>query len=133
MKKLTSFREYQREMEVVLHDQSTSVDEPMHEKGRRSIRHIIKHIAAEHRKAEEDADMHAANITMQQNQHCDMSRRVDDKYDDSVHAPTRKSGDAGEENNSTNRHILTQKERCMYCFGNPSRPNHLVVAVGNLT
>lgn len=94
MKKLTSFREYQREMEVVLQDQSTSVDEPMHEKGRRSIRHIIKHIAAEHGKAEEDADMHAANIIMQ-NQHCGMSRRVEDKYDDSVHAPTRKSGDSG--------------------------------------
>ncbi|KAM3240349.1 hypothetical protein ACQJBY_053809 [Aegilops geniculata] len=30
-------------------------------------------------------------------------------------------------------HILTQKERCLYCFENPSRPKHLVVALGNLT
>nr|ACN36823.1 unknown [Zea mays] len=29
--------------------------------------------------------------------------------------------------------MLTQKERCMYCFENPSRPKHLVVAIGNFS
>jgi len=55
-------------------------------------------------KGEEDDDMHAANIIMQ-NKHYDMSRLVDDEYDDLGDAPTRKSGDAGGENKSTNRHL----------------------------
>ncbi|XP_037461947.1 CWF19-like protein 2 [Triticum dicoccoides] len=119
-----------RETEAVLQDQGTSVDEPRHEKGRSSIRHTIKHaIAAESRKGEENADLHATNIIIQ-NKHYDMSRCVEDEYEDLGDAPRSKSRDARVEKKSTHRHILTQKERCLYCFENPSR---LVVAVGNFT
>jgi hypothetical protein len=68
-----------------------------------------------------------------QNKHYNVSRCVEDEYDDLGDAPRRKSKDTGEEEKSTHRHILTQKERCLYCFENPSRPKHLVVAVGNFT
>lgn len=29
--------------------------------------------------------------------------------------------------------IVTQQERCLFCFKNPNRPKHLVVAIGNFT
>ncbi|KAM0929674.1 hypothetical protein ACQ4PT_001683 [Festuca glaucescens] len=70
--------------------------------------HTIKPIAAESRKGEED----------------------EYDFDD---APRRKSEGAQEEKRSTHGHILTQKDRCLYCFENPSRPKHLVVAIGNFT
>lgn len=75
--------------------------------------------------------MYATNIIMQ-NTHYEMSGPMEDEYDDLGDAPTRKSGDAGGENKSTNRH-LTKKECFLYCFENPSRPKHMVVVVGNLT
>ncbi|XP_051178445.1 uncharacterized protein [Lolium perenne] len=96
-----------REMEALLEDEDTSVDEPRHEKGRSSVRHTIKPIAAESRKGEDEYD-----------------------FDD---APRRKSEGTQEEKRSTHGHILTQKDRCLYCFENPSRPKHLVVAIGNFT
>ncbi|KAM0884392.1 hypothetical protein ACQ4PT_030996 [Festuca glaucescens] len=97
-----------REMGALLEDEDTSVDEPRHEKGRSSVRHTIKPIVAESRKGEED----------------------EYDFDD---APRRKSEGAQEEKRSTHGHILTQKDRCSYCFENPSRPKHLVVSIGNFT
>jgi hypothetical protein len=58
------------------------------------------------------------------------------KYD-SGGAPSkkgkRKNKEAYEEKRSSHVHILTQKKQCLYCFENPSRPKHLVVAIGNFT
>jgi hypothetical protein len=92
---------------------------------------MIKPIAAERRKGEGNDDLRAANEIIH-NKHYNVSRSVEDEYDFGD-APTRKSKCAHEEKRSTHGHILTQKERCLYCFENPSRPNHLVVAIGNFT
>lgn len=97
-----------RKRGALLEDEDTSVDKPLHEKGRSSVRHTIKPIVAESRKGEED----------------------EYDFDD---APRRKSEGAQEEKRSTHGHILTQKDRCSYCFENPSRPKHLVVSIGNFT
>ncbi|KQK13288.1 hypothetical protein BRADI_1g09173v3 [Brachypodium distachyon] len=117
-------------MESVLDDQDTSVDDPRHEKGRRSIRHT-KPVAADRRKGEKDADLHAADLIVR-SKHYNMSRSVEDEYN-LGDAPRRKSKEAHEEKSTTHTHILTQKDRCLYCLENPSRPKHLVVAIGNFT
>ncbi|KAF9626195.1 hypothetical protein IFM89_031322 [Coptis chinensis] len=38
-----------------------------------------------------------------------------------------------ENKSNTNKHILTQQMRCQFCFENPTRPRHLVVAISNCT
>nr|BAK00912.1 predicted protein [Hordeum vulgare subsp. vulgare] len=123
-----------REMETVLENQSASVEEPRHVKENSSTRHTIKPSAADRRKREEDADLHLANKIMHNKQY-NMSKSVEDEYEYGD-APTKKgkrTREAQQDNRSTRRPILTQKERCLYCFENPSRPKHLVIAIGNFT
>lgn len=122
-----------REMEAVLENEDTAVEEPRHEV-RSSTRNTIKPSAADRRKREEDADRHLANKIMHNKQY-NMSKSIEDEYDFGD-APSKKgkrrNKDAHEERRSTHW-LTTQKERCMYCFENPSRPKHLVVAIGNFT
>lgn len=124
-----------REMEAVLENQDAAVEESRHEKERIPIRHTIKPSAADRKKREEDADLHLANKIMHNKQY-NMSKSVEDEYDFGD-APSkkgkRKNKELHEDKRSTQRHFLTQKERCLYCFENPSRPKHLVVAIGNFT
>ncbi|TKV91439.1 hypothetical protein SEVIR_9G096700v4 [Setaria viridis] len=124
-----------REMEALLENQDTVPDEPCHGKGRSSIRDTLKPSAADRRRREENADLHLANKIMHNKQYS-MSKSIEDEYDFGD-APSkkgkRKNKEAHEERRSTNRQMLTQKERCLYCFENPSRPKHLVVAIGNFT
>jgi hypothetical protein len=95
----------------------------------------LKPTAADHRRREDDADLHLANKIMHNKQY-NMSKSIEDEYDFGD-APTkkdkRKNKEARDERKSTDRRMLTQKERCMYCFENPSRPKHLVVAIGNFS
>jgi len=125
----------QREMEALLENQDTVTEERSHGKGRSSIRDTLKPSAADCRRREENADLHLANKIMHNKQYS-MSKSIEDEYDFGD-APSkkdkRKNKGAHEERRSTNRHMLTQKERCLYCFENPSRPKHLVVAIGNFT
>uniref|UniRef100_A0ACD6A902 Uncharacterized protein n=1 Tax=Avena sativa TaxID=4498 RepID=A0ACD6A902_AVESA len=124
-----------REMETLLENQGASVEEPRHERERSSLRHTIKPSAADRRKKEEDGDLHLANKIMHNKQYS-MIKTIEDEYDYGD-APSkkgkRKNKEAHEEKRSSRGHILTQKERCLYCFENPSRPKHLVVAIGNFT
>ncbi|KAG0547670.1 hypothetical protein BDA96_01G100400 [Sorghum bicolor] len=124
-----------REMEVLLENQDTAHEKPGHGKERSSISHTLKPSAADRRRREEDADLHLANKIMHNKQY-NMSKSIEDEYDFGD-APTKKdkrrNKDAHDERRSTNRHMLTQKERCLYCFENPSRPKHLVVAIGNFS
>ncbi|GJM93479.1 hypothetical protein PR202_ga10039 [Eleusine coracana subsp. coracana] len=125
----------QREMEALLESQDTAVEEPRHERERSSIRNTIKPSAADRRKREEDADLHLANKIMHNKQY-NMSKSIEDEYDFGD-APSkkdkRKNKEGHQDKRGTNRPMLTQKERCLYCFENPSRPKHLVVAIGNFT
>lgn len=124
-----------REMEALLENQDTAHEKPGHGKERSSIRPTLKPTAADHRRREDDADLHLANKIMHNKQY-NMSKSIEDEYDFGD-APTkkdkRKNKEARDERKSTDRRMLTQKERCMYCFENPSRPKHLVVAIGNFS
>ncbi|CAL5395320.1 unnamed protein product [Camellia sinensis] len=89
------------------------------------------------RKKEDDADMHLAQ-KIAQNKQYSISGRADDEYDfdDGRRRKTRKKG--AKDNKLTEKtnfpqRILTQQERCQFCFENPSRPRHLVVAIANFT
>ena len=73
-----------------------------------------------------------------QNKQYSISGRADDEYDfdDGPRRKTRKKG--AKDNKLTEKtnfpqRILTQQERCQFCFENPSRPRHLVVAIANFT
>ncbi|XP_006650562.1 CWF19-like protein 2 [Oryza brachyantha] len=120
-----------REMEAVLENEDTAVQEPRHEV-RSSTRHTIKPSAADRRKREEDADQHLANKIMHNKQY-NMSKSIEDEYDfgDAPSKKGKRKNKEAHEERSTHRHLTTQKERCLYCFENPSRPKHLVVAIGN--
>ena len=100
-----------------------------------NFRHTIKPSAADRRKKEEDGDLHLANKIMHNKQY-NMIKTIEDEYDYGD-APSkkgkRKNKEAHEEKRSSRGHILTQKERCLYCFENSSRPKHLAVAIGNFT
>lgn len=87
---------------------------------------------------EDDADMHLAQRIAQSRQYS-ISGRADEEYDfdDGPRRKTRKkAGGADQKSTETNsfaRRILTQQERCQFCFENPSRPRHLVVSIANFT
>ncbi|KAF8660676.1 hypothetical protein HU200_057502 [Digitaria exilis] len=123
------------EMQALLENQDTVPEEPSHGKEKSSIRHTLKPSAADRRRREENADLHMANKIMHNKQYS-MSKSIEDEYDFGD-APSkkdkRKNKEAQEERRSSNRQMLTQKERCLFCFENPSRPKHLVIAIGNFT
>lgn len=73
-----------------------------------------------------------------QNKQFSVSGQADDEYD-YEDGPSRKPRKKGGESNrvSGNNHlakrILTQQERCLFCFENPNRPKYLVVGIANFT
>ena len=90
------------------------------------------------RNDDDDTDKHLARRILQNKQYS-VSGRADDEYD-YEDGPSRKSQKKGRGNdqrasgnNNLARRILTQQERCLFCFENPNRPKHLVVAIANFT
>ncbi len=90
------------------------------------------------RKKEDDADKHLAQKIIQNKQYS-LSGRADDEYD-FEDGPGRKSRRKGVGNDPKSKEksvlakrILTQQERCLFCFENPNRPKHLVVSIANFT
>ncbi|PKU65430.1 CWF19-like protein 2 [Dendrobium catenatum] len=106
------------------------------EAGGKSSRFIEKHLSGERKKHENDGDKHLAQKIVQ-NRRYSMSGNADDEYDFYEGAPSRKHSkkkdDAHEDKNILPKQMLTQKERCQFCFENQSRPKHLVVSIGNFT
>ncbi|KAA8527717.1 hypothetical protein F0562_035414 [Nyssa sinensis] len=96
-----------------------------------SSRYIMHDASVHQKKKEDNADMHLAQKIVQ-NQQYSISGRADDEYDydDGPRRKTRKTVGANDHKPSrmTNftRRILTQQERCQFCFENPTRPKHLV-------
>lgn len=94
-------------------------------------------VSARQKRKEDDGDLHLAQ-TIMQNQRFSASNQADEEYDydEGPKKKTRKrvGGDShkSEITNSANR-ILTQQERCQFCFENPARPKHLVIAIANST
>ncbi|XP_031494432.1 uncharacterized protein LOC116260324 [Nymphaea colorata] len=91
------------------------------------------------KKAEENVDMHLAKKIMQNKQY-KSSEAADNEYeyDDVSATKPKKNRKAMHGNNiikheNLQRRILTQQERCQFCFENPSRPRHLAISIGNLS
>ncbi|XP_023748903.1 uncharacterized protein LOC111897182 [Lactuca sativa] len=100
-------------------------------------RYMMHGIKARKEKKEEDADMHVARSIMQNKQYIGISGQADDEYeyDDGVGPKRKKKGKTVNvaQNTRFEKRILTQQERCNFCFENPKRPRHLVIAIANFT
>lgn len=98
-------------------------------------RFVRRQTSYERKRREDDADLHLAKKIMRSRQYS-LSGRVDDEYDFDD-APSRKRNrnreKTPEEKSSIPGRLLTQQERCQFCFENPSRPKHLIVSIGNFT
>lgn len=98
-------------------------------------RYIMHGSSVRQKKNEEDADMHLATKIMQ-NKKFSISGQADDEYDYDE-GPRKKSGNKGGNDHrsavKTNfaQRIVTQQERCQFCFENPTRPRHLVISIAN--
>lgn len=100
-------------------------------------RYIMHGIKTREKRKEEDADMHVARLIVQ-NKKYSISGQADDEYDYDE-GPKRKKRGKGDDvpksmgNTRFEKRILTQQERCNFCFENPKRPRHLVIAIANFT
>lgn len=87
---------------------------------------------------DDDADKNLARKIMQNKQYS-VSGQADDEYDyeDGPSRMSRKKGGGqghrDAEKDIRPKRILTQQERCQFCFENPNRPKHLVVSIANFT
>ncbi|XP_031382429.1 CWF19-like protein 2 [Punica granatum] len=100
-------------------------------------RHMSREFSSRRNK-DDDADMHLARTIMQNKQYS-ISGQAEDEYGYEV-APKKKSRHKGTESNSKanqrsapQNRLVTQQERCLFCFENPNRPKHLVVSIANFT
>lgn len=87
---------------------------------------------------EDDSDRHLAQ-TIMTNKKYSISTQADDEYDFDG-APPKKGKKKGadcmnksHDKQQVTRRIVTQQERCPFCFENPNRPKHLVVAIANFS
>nr|GMD12570.1 CWF19-like protein 2 [Ipomoea batatas] len=100
--------------------------------------YIMHELSSRQKNREDDADLHLAH-KIARHQKYNVSSQADDEYDydNSPKRKTRKKGEgnSGKSANVANfaNRILTQQERCQFCFENPTRPKHLVVAIANFT
>ncbi|AEE33374.1 CwfJ-like family protein [Arabidopsis thaliana] len=107
-----------------------------HHSIRTAVRYPVKDMSGR-RKNEDDTDMHLAKSIMQNKQYKTSNQAADDEYEygDAPSKKSRKresSSNIPEKDNRVKR-IMTQQERCLFCFENPKRPKHLVVSIANFT
>ncbi|XP_048333604.2 uncharacterized protein LOC107422825 isoform X2 [Ziziphus jujuba] len=103
-----------------------------------SSRYVMQDKSVRQKRNEDDGDMHLAQKIMENTRYNTYSQ-ADDEYDYDG-GPARKSRKkrGGDENrvaekNTFGNRLLTQQERCLFCFENPKRPAHLVVAIANFS
>ncbi|XP_042486715.1 CWF19-like protein 2 [Macadamia integrifolia] len=103
-----------------------------------SRRVFLRDVSLQKKKKEEDADAHLAQKIMQ-NKKFSVSGQADDEYDFDDGPRRKRKQKRGEEPNHKlderrlSSRILTQQERCQFCFENPKRPKHLLVSIANFT
>ncbi|CAL5337508.1 unnamed protein product [Camellia sinensis] len=126
-----------QEVENIKAKQGTVDESSEAQNERNKRRYGTRDTSIQQRKKEDGADMHLAQ-KIAQNKQYSISGRADDEYDfdDGPRRKTRKKG--AKDNKLTEKtnfpqRILTQQECCQFCFENPSRPRHLVVAIANFT
>ncbi|KAK2977732.1 hypothetical protein RJ640_026975 [Escallonia rubra] len=114
-----------------------SVDETQRPQDDGRSRYVKHYLTNRQKKKEEDADSYLAQQIVQ-NELYTIAGGADGEYDYDG-APRRKiRKKEGNDHKSTQKasfanRILTQQERCQYCFENPKRPRHLIVAIANFT
>ncbi|KAL5787368.1 hypothetical protein ACOSP7_004317 [Xanthoceras sorbifolium] len=100
------------------------------------VRYVVQDLSIR-KKKDDNGDLHLAQ-RITQNKRFTISGQADDEYN-FEDRPSRKSRKKrGENDNKASekaiaKHIWTQQERCLFCFENPNRPRHLVVAIANFT
>ncbi|CAH2046839.1 unnamed protein product, partial [Thlaspi arvense] len=103
---------------------------------RTATRYPTKDMSGRRRNQDDNTDMHLAKSIMQNKQYKTSNQAADDEYDYGD-APSKKSrkreSNIPEKDNNRVKRILTQQERCLFCFENPRRPKHLVVSIANFT
>ncbi|KAL8121858.1 uncharacterized protein LOC141659307 [Apium graveolens] len=98
-------------------------------------RYIMHDSSVRQKKNEEDADRHLATKIMQ-NKKFSISGQADDEYDYDEGPRKKRDNKGGNDrrsgvNTNFTQRILTQHERCQFCFENPTRPRHLVISIAN--
>ncbi|KAJ6826260.1 CWF19-like protein 2 [Iris pallida] len=134
--KVAEAEKLSKEMQAMT-DQPSVGNKTIEQESQGSIsRFVQRQIYSEKQKREDDADLHLAQKIMQ-NKLYSLSGRADDEYDFDGDAPSkkrnRKREGVHEERRGIPKRMLTQQDRCQFCFENPSRPKHLVVSIGNFT
>ncbi|CAN4088766.1 unnamed protein product [Withania somnifera] len=88
-------------------------------------RYVMHDLSARKKNKTEDADVHLAQKKVQNKKYITYGQADDEyDYDDGPRKKSRNKG--GLENHKS-------QERCQFCFENPTRPKHLVVAIANFT
>ncbi|XP_057980019.1 uncharacterized protein LOC131165888 [Malania oleifera] len=101
-------------------------------------RYIRQEISLQQKKKQENSDVHLAERIVQ-NRRYGVTNEVDDEYDfdDGPSKKSRKKRGGSEhkltDSSNFSKRILTQQERCQFCFENPNRPRHLVISIANFT
>ncbi|OVA07564.1 Cwf19-like protein [Macleaya cordata] len=127
-----------KEIEIVKKKQDSGSQLASHGTTGSASRYVMHELSVRKKGKEEDADMHLAQ-KIAHNKQYSMSGRADDEYDfDDGPSRKRKQKRVGlpeqlTRNNGIAGRILTQQERCQFCFENPTRPKHLVVSIANFT
>ncbi|XVE81769.1 hypothetical protein DITRI_Ditri15bG0092500 [Diplodiscus trichospermus] len=104
----------------------------------RRSRYVVHGVSMQKRKDDDDTDRCLAQRILRNKQY-GVSGQADDEYDyeDGPSRKFRKKVGGNDQkvsgNNNMARRVLTQQERCLFCFENPNRPKHLVVAIANFT
>lgn len=116
----------------VAEDESSKLQKESHAR-----RYMTQETSTRQRKNEDDGDALLAQ-KIAQNKKYSIATQADDEYDydDGPRKKSRKKG--GNESRSNEKdnfpkHMMTQQERCKFCFENPNRPRHLVIAIANFT
>ncbi|KAL3617720.1 hypothetical protein CASFOL_038041 [Castilleja foliolosa] len=91
------------------------------------------------KKKEDDGDLYLAQKIMH-NHRYSVSGQANEEYDydGEPRKKNRKKGQGSGNHRSTDiansaNRFLTQQDRCQFCFENPGRPKHLVIAIANFT
>ncbi|CAH8300272.1 unnamed protein product [Eruca vesicaria subsp. sativa] len=133
--KLEEARKLTEEAEILKAKQAVGDDSSKEQQHYiRAARYPIRDMSGKRKNEEDDTDMHLAKSILHNKQYKTSNQAADDEYDYGD-APSKKS--RKQESSSSNvprvKRILTQQERCLFCFENPKRPRHLVVSIANFT
>lgn len=125
-----------KEMGTMKESQNTRPEQDSLKASCNMLRCTERQVFSASRKREEDADLFLAQKIVK-NRGYNLSRQADDEYDYDGDAPSRKqSQKKGSSTGDTSRavaRILTQEQRCRFCFESSYRPKHLVVSIAQYT